>query len=217
MNNYCSVTGELREWAKKLTHWWYDPVKNECVYTTNTMPPSIDTIRLDERLVAIADRIDTEHERLMAERRRSCVFYDAERNYCSVHDEGDMVGLGYARLPVDADGKYWHIGDKAKSVRFPEHVARTVCGFGTLNGKPVLFYKSDGGGHSSNPHQGWDYAESVRRCDCDTWEDIIEAAYIRGAKDQWVNHDKRVTSYSFLNGCDLVDRCKAIAARGGGE
>ena len=62
MENYCSVTGELREWAKKLTHWWYDPVKDEYTYTMGTMPPSTDAVRLDERLVAIADRIDAEYE-----------------------------------------------------------------------------------------------------------------------------------------------------------
>lgn len=199
MGNYYSVTGELREWAKKLTHWWYDPVKDEYTYTTAAWRPSTDAIRLDERLVAIADLIDEKHDAAMAKLYR------------------DMADADYmVELPKDADGKYWRIGDKAKSVQFPESKARTVCGFGTLNGKPVLFYKSDDGGHSSNPHQGWDYAENMRRCNCDTWEDIIEAAYIRGAKDQWVT-DKRVTSYNVLSGCDLVDRCKAIAARGGGE
>jgi hypothetical protein len=67
-------------------------------------------------LERIADRIDAEHEKQMAERRRSCVFYDAERNYCKVHDEGDMAELGYVRLPVDADGVPIRIGDVMEGV-----------------------------------------------------------------------------------------------------
>ena len=67
MDNDHGITGELREWAKALTHWWYDPVKNEYTYTTSTMPPSIDAIRLDEHILAIADRIDAEHEKALHE------------------------------------------------------------------------------------------------------------------------------------------------------
>lgn len=59
----------------------------------------------------IADRIDAEHKQQMAERRRSCVFYDAERNHCKVHDEVDIAELGLVRLPKDADGVPIHVGD----------------------------------------------------------------------------------------------------------
>ena len=87
-----SITDELRRWING----------NTVIHVTG--------------LRAIADRIDAEHERLMAERRRSCVFYDAERNYCKVHDEGDMAELGYVRLPVDTDGVPIRIGDVMEGV-----------------------------------------------------------------------------------------------------
>jgi hypothetical protein len=89
-----SITDELRKWAggSTISSW------------------------TAEHLTAIADRIDAEHQKQMAERRRSCVFYDAERNYCKVHDEGDMAELGYVRLPVDADGVPIRIGDVMEGV-----------------------------------------------------------------------------------------------------
>ena len=96
----------------------------------------------DEReLRAIADRIDAE----LAER--------------YVEIPAKVEGP-----PKDIDGEIWHYGDKAKSVLFPERAPRTVCGFGVINGRYVLFYLSkDCSGHTSELHQGWDYADSMRR------------------------------------------------------
>lgn len=87
-----SITDELRKEARGFGCYVY-------------------TVEQAEHLTAIADRIDAEHERLMAERRRSCVFYDAERNYCMAYDEGDMADFGWIRLPKDADGEPIHVGD----------------------------------------------------------------------------------------------------------
>lgn len=58
------ITYELREWAKALGLWWYDPEKNEYTYTTGRALPSLDAIRLDEHILAIADRIDAAHAAL---------------------------------------------------------------------------------------------------------------------------------------------------------
>lgn len=55
-------------------------------------------------LVAIADRIDAEHEKATA----GCIHYDPERHYCSVH--GDTEN-GWVKLPVDADGVPIRVGD----------------------------------------------------------------------------------------------------------
>lgn len=55
-------------------------------------------------LVAIADRIDAEHEKATA----GCIHYDPERHYCAVH--GDTEN-GWVRLPLDADGVPIHVGD----------------------------------------------------------------------------------------------------------
>lgn len=96
-----SITDELREWAKTLTHWWYDPVKDEYTYTTGIMPPSIDAIRLDSNILTIADRID-------ANFKAAC-----ESEYAAgvmsvpiAVDESKWV-----KLPVDADGVPIRVGD----------------------------------------------------------------------------------------------------------
>ena len=107
----------------------------------------------DEReLRAIADRIDAE----LAER--------------YVEIPAKVEGP-----PKDIDGEIWHYGDKAKSVLFPERAPRTVCGFGVINGRYVLFYLSkDCSGHTSELHQGWDYADSMRRYHKPTVEDVLD-------------------------------------------
>ena len=81
-----SATDELRAWAHGPDEGddWLD--------------------RIDE----FCDRIDEEHERVVRERRRSCVYYDPERHYCSCHD---FDVSGYVELPKDADGEYIHVGD----------------------------------------------------------------------------------------------------------
>ena len=99
-----NITDELREWAKTLTHWWYDPVKDEYTYTTDIMPPTIDAIRLDSNILAIADRIDAE----LAER--------------------------YVRLPVDADGVPFRIGDEVDSDYYESGTVTDIQFYEMANG-----------------------------------------------------------------------------------
>ena len=119
-----SITDELREWAKALTHWWYDPVKDQYTYTTtDTMPSSIDAIRLDSSILAIADLIDAEHQKALDE-------WKAKhgqmwlKGYSECHAEllegnetlaSDLERCGWIRLPKDADGEYINIGDVMES------------------------------------------------------------------------------------------------------
>lgn len=87
----------------------------------------------------IADRIDAEHEKAVRERRRSCVYYDPERHYCSCHDY-DVSG--YVELPKDSDGEYIHVGDRMEWVRYKDDdptIVRTVSGIGNS----VFFAWSD--------------------------------------------------------------------------
>lgn len=85
-----SITDELREYTEKQIKW-------------------LDMTKVHYRkLFAIADRIDAEHERVVRERRRSCVYYDPERHYCSCHD---FDVSGYVELPKDADGEPIRVGD----------------------------------------------------------------------------------------------------------
>ena len=76
--------------------------------------------------------------------------------------------------PKDIDGEIWHYGDKAKSVLFPKTAPRTVCGFGVINGRHVLFYLSENcSGHTSELHRGWDYADKVCHYKQPTVEDVL--------------------------------------------
>ena len=128
MENYCSVTGELREWAKKLTHWWYDPVKDEYTYTTGTMPPSTDAVRLDERLVAIADRIDAEHEEALGNKVTGALLANEDGTEFLAIPASKMAER-YLELPVDADGVPIRIGDVMENIVCPS-VHREVTGVG---------------------------------------------------------------------------------------
>lgn len=77
-----SITGELREYAGNFYLFRYKDVR--------------------EKLDAIADRIDAEHERAMAAA--------ALITGVPITDE-HMAEHGWIRLPVDADGEYIHFGD----------------------------------------------------------------------------------------------------------
>ena len=90
-----SITTELREWARDNT------VQGVVLTTHPAQHPVHGTL---ESLLAIADRIDAEHEKAAA----GCIHYDPERHYCAVH--GDTEN-GWVRLPVDADGAPIHVGD----------------------------------------------------------------------------------------------------------
>ena len=90
-----SITTELREWARDNT------VQGVVLTTHPAQHPVHGTL---ESLLAIADRIDAEHEKAAA----GCIHYDPERHYCAVH--GDTEN-GWVRLPVDADGVPIHVGD----------------------------------------------------------------------------------------------------------
>lgn len=64
---------------------------------------------------AIADRIDTEHEKACAES-----WMRGHDVWASVGNEGKMAELGWMRLPKDADGELVHLGDvmEVKSMTF---------------------------------------------------------------------------------------------------
>lgn len=79
-----NIADELREWARKST-------VRDVVLTTCPEQHAVHGIL--EHLLAIADRIDAEHERQLE------VLYR------------DMSDAEYVKLPVDADGEYIHIGD----------------------------------------------------------------------------------------------------------
>jgi hypothetical protein len=83
------ITDELREWANDNTE------QTMCMLS---MPPKHYVHGVLEQLLAIADRIDAEYKKAL-----SGAYADK------------MDANGWVRLPVDADGEPWHIGDVTES------------------------------------------------------------------------------------------------------
>lgn len=71
------ITDELRAYARHLHNVWYDSRSNVYTYTTMDNAPSLDAVRLDEHVLAIADRIDAEHAKAQ---RRWMAELDAARD-----------------------------------------------------------------------------------------------------------------------------------------
>jgi len=146
-----SITDELREWA----HGFNGPWK-----------------RNEEMLLAIADRIDAEHE--------AKVSYWQGASYKDGYDEGfagadDWLGQhedamaehGWVMLPVDADGEYIHIGDVMEWVRYGDDdptIVRTVIGVGF----EVFFAWSDEQGRYAQYE-----ANAYRHYHAPTVEDVL--------------------------------------------
>jgi hypothetical protein len=77
-----SITKELRKWARQFRRVWIDPHSGDLTYITNehACPPSLDAVRLEDYITAIADRIDEEHE--------AKVSYWQGASYKDGYDEG---------------------------------------------------------------------------------------------------------------------------------
>ena len=164
-----SITDELRKWAggSTISSW------------------------TAEHLIAIADRIDAEHQKAEDEWRAK----NGDmwlKGYAACREElmeghpvivADLENAGWVKLPVDADGVPWRIGDVTES-------GQTVEAMGL------------------NRH-GWHFVGTVNEIDTaihrhhqpDTWERIIEDATALGAQ-----MGRRTTQVD-----DLVARCKALA------
>lgn len=97
---------ELRKWANGLSGIWIDPNDHSIIVTTcDDMPPSMDCVSLREHVSGILDGIEREFEDMV----RSLTI-DA----IPATDE-NMADAGWVRLPVDADGEPWHVGDMTEN------------------------------------------------------------------------------------------------------
>lgn len=123
-----AITDELREYARHLHNVWYDPRGNVYTYTTMDNAPSLDVVRLDEHVLAIADRIDAENERECHEQ-YAC---GAEHGIGASIEASMIQDRGYIELPKDADGNPIHIGDVMEFSAFEieKPVTRVVDGIG---------------------------------------------------------------------------------------
>lgn len=130
---------------------------------------------VEVEIKAIADRIDARHEsELMSE------YSDGAQEVMSED--------GYVKLPVDADGVPWHIGDESDHGTVD---CMTLCDDGCwmIEGDDALY----------NP-------ETMHHVQPDTWERIIEDA-ICGDGRSYGCLDERIEAIA----PDLVARCKALA------
>lgn len=119
-----SITDELRRYARHLHNVWYDPRGNMYTYTTMDVAPSSDAVRLDEHVLAIADRIDAEHDKALnivddAYDAGYNVGYDVGFAYaddwCAQHEDA-MAEHGWYRA-VDMYEKPVLIGDMMQGMR----------------------------------------------------------------------------------------------------
>lgn len=145
-----SITDELREAA----HYMADP--------THDFLPLV----VSGDLLAIADRIDAEHQKALDE-------WKAEhgqmwlKGYSECHAEllegnetlaSDLEGCGWIRLPVDADGVPLRVGDE---IEYPNG-ARDTVRFATIS--PIGWAVND---------RGWK-PEAMRHHHPPTVEDVLE-------------------------------------------
>lgn len=158
-----SITNELREYATG----WRD---RSC----------------HEHLLAIADRIDAEHDL-----GRTDAYIHGLQSTEYLYDRIDEeLSERYVKLPVDADGVPIHIGDTVK------------LGDGTFEVRRLEFYDMD----------SWDVVDRfgepfspfyMRHIQPDTWERIIDDAQSAYWDGDEIGYDHRKA--------ELVERCRRLA------
>ena len=153
-----SITDELRTWVTGAN----PAVVDGCSISVGTM-----TYGCKKALLAIADRIDAEHERAVMSAMNDALYH--------ANDES-MAELGWVRLPKDADGVPFRIGDKVDSDHYED---------GTVTG--IQFYKIYNGGIRTliavRP-DGWDVAtwrtpDEYRHHHDPTVEDVLRGFFSR--------------------------------------
>ena len=177
-----SITDELRDCIRTASRS-YEDVRNPYNDREILHIP-------EEELLRIADRIDERYHRDMATAQQAGI------------NEGEDAAMreGWVKLPVDADGVPIRVGDTVEEVG-EDPTRYTVCGVGTLQDRPAVLY---GNPSKYGYADGWDFAESVRHVQPDSWERIIEDAG-NSDKDghEWAEYATA-----------LVERCRRLA---GGE
>lgn len=142
-----------------------------------------------EVALAIADRIDAEHELAMAAA--------ALITGIPITDE-HMVEHGWIRLPKDADGEYIHIGDVMV------YADGNTCPLPVVALVPPTVFLTD---------EGPRYADMCRH-QPDTWERIIRDAIAEGMARELSNLNGGYDRSDSLSNASLVARCKTLANAG---
>ena len=173
-----SITDELRACARTFLGVWVDGASQTITFTTSDVPPTVDSIRMDSRLLAIADRIDAAHEEAIASVMNDALYHANEK---------DMGELGWMRLPKDADGEYIHIGDELDDGLRRAFAPKKVKMLMLEDDEWALNF---GGGWCSLKNHEWrhhkqptvedllrDYASLILLADCRDDEDALVAEY----------------------------------------
>ena len=117
------ITDELRGLARGFKCVWMESTDGTITYTIADVQPTIESVSLEDYVLDIADRIDAEHQKAEDEWKVK----DGQswiRGYGECHAElmegneaiaADLEKAGWVRLPVDADGVPWHLGDVTES------------------------------------------------------------------------------------------------------
>ena len=162
------ITDELRKWSKRYDNHWIDPKTGEMTAIYGECQPSERfSVNEGEKMRELLDEIEREHECEVTMTRGE-----------AVAKLGNKVAREYVKLPVDADGKPIHVGDKVYYGDDPE--GHWHAGFLTLyevgwavdNCMPVALH------HLEAPTVEdvlREFSDEVRRC-CDTEETIAEYA-----------------------------------------
>jgi len=150
-----SITDELREYADKL---------NESAARKSEHGFSFIPMRLE----CIADRIDTEHERLMGEQYKSLTI-----DMQPMTDE-NMAESGWVRLPKDADGEVIHIGDVMDTEHFGtvevEGFVHGAVAFYNYSGQPA--YICTAPANTCHHHQEPTVEDVLREC-CGKYHSLL--------------------------------------------
>lgn len=180
MSDHKPITGELRgAWiGQDVDTWMFDKELFD---------------RLCDSIDAIHAGLERENAELKAKLdRRSCIYYDPKRNYCSWHDidTDDLV-----ELPKDADKAHICVGDK-------------LDGYGKTIEVVELRYGRSGWVIISRDGNAYADTFAFTHHHPDTWERIIDDAELLAR--EWFNTDMSENEHAEgLNA--LVARCKKLA------
>ena len=184
-----SVTDELRKWARQFRRIWVDPHSGDLTYISNehACPPSLDAVRLEDHITAIADRIDERVTELLRKQ-------DAD-----LRAEFDLMNDGWTRLPVDADGEPVHVGDV---MEWPNGETFEVVGIGD----GTLFYVEG----DNDTLADWTGASTKHHHHTPTIEDVLceFATKMSDAEDFECDPEKvqreLIAEYATMLGVELV-------------
>ena len=160
-----SITDELRKWAEG-----------------DTLRAGMSLRTAREQALAIADRIDKQHEHELTMARGEAIQY-----------LGSEVAKKYVKLPVDADGIPIHVGDEVIDYCTPRTVAAVSEDSICLSGYEEGCYYRMG------------IAKNYHRTKPDTWERIIADAIAEGYER--INLTDTITE----SNDELIARCKKLA------